>query len=96
VMAAQLDRLAGLIGLDTVELGVIPLGAQLRRAPSHGFWIYDRRRVIVETINTEMWLDDEENIALYERAWDWMAEAAVHGSQARRLIGRARASMEPL
>lgn len=94
VMAAQLDRLAGLIGLDTIELGVIPLGAQLRRAPTHGFWIYDRRRVIVETISTEMWLDDEDTIALYERAWDWMSEAAVHGPQARRLIGRARATLE--
>lgn len=52
--------------------------------------------MIVETINTEMWLDDEESIALYERAWDWMAEAAVHGPQARRLIGRARASMESM
>ncbi|MFJ9526427.1 helix-turn-helix domain-containing protein [Streptomyces sp. SID5594] len=94
VMAAQLDRLAGLIGLDTIELGVIPLGAQLRRAPTHGFWIYDRRRVIVETISTEMWLDDEETIALYERAWEWMSEAAVHGPQARRLIGRARGTLE--
>lgn len=56
--------------------------------------IYDRRRVIVETINTEMWLDDEENVVLYERAWDLMAEAAVQGPQARRLIGRARASLE--
>ncbi|WP_228989683.1 Scr1 family TA system antitoxin-like transcriptional regulator [Streptomyces sp. DH8] len=93
VMAAQLDRLAGLIGLDTVEIGVIPLGVPLRRAPGHGFWIYDRRRVIVETINTEMWLDDEESIVLYERAWDLMAEAAVQGPQARRLIGRARASL---
>ncbi|MFG2627308.1 helix-turn-helix domain-containing protein [Streptomyces sp. NPDC048473] len=94
VMAAQLERLAGLIGLDTVEIGVIPFGAQLRRAPTHGFWIYDRRLVIVETINAEMWLDDEENIALYERAWDWLAEAAVHGPQARRLIARARASLD--
>ncbi|MFD3903823.1 helix-turn-helix transcriptional regulator [Streptomyces sp. CB04723] len=94
VMVAQLERLVGLIGLDTVELSVLPLGAQLRRAPSHGFWIYDRRRVIVETTNTEMWLDDEENILLYERAWDLMAEAAVHGPQARRLIARAQASLE--
>ncbi|MFI9012562.1 helix-turn-helix domain-containing protein [Streptomyces griseus] len=94
VMAAQLDRLAGLIGLDTIELGVIPLGAQLRRAPTHGFWIYDRRRVIVETISTEMWLDDEDTIALYEKAWNWMSEAAVHGPQARRLIGRARATLD--
>lgn len=94
VMAAQLDRLAGLIGLDTIELGIVPFGAQLRRAPGHGFWIYDRRLVIVETINAEMWLDDEENIALYERAYDWMAEASVYGPQARRLIGRARASLD--
>ncbi len=50
--------------------------------------------MIVETINTEMWLDDEESIVLYERAWDLMAEAAVQGPQARRLIGRARASLE--
>ncbi|MBT2488928.1 helix-turn-helix transcriptional regulator [Streptomyces sp. ISL-96] len=94
VMAAQLDRLVSLIGLDTIELGIIPLGAQLRRAPTHGFWIYDQRLVIVETLGTEMWLDDEDTIQLYGRAWDWLAEAAVHGQQARRIIGRARASFD--
>lgn len=94
VLSAQLDRLVSLIGLDTVELGVIPLRAQLRRTPAHGFWIYDQRLVIVETINTEMWLDDEENIQLYARAWDWLAESAVHGHEAHRLINRARASLE--
>ncbi|MGR8010412.1 helix-turn-helix domain-containing protein [Streptomyces hypolithicus] len=94
VHAAQLDRLVSLIGLDTVELGIVPLGAQLRRTPAHGFWIYDQRLVIVETINTEMWLDDEDSIRLYERAWDWLAEAAVYGAQAHRLIGRARASLD--
>ncbi|MFE2530428.1 helix-turn-helix domain-containing protein [Streptomyces sp. NPDC059371] len=93
VMAAQLDRLVSLIGLDTVELGIVPFSAQLRRSPSHGFWIYDRRLVIVETLSTEMWLDDEENLALYERAWEWLAESAVHGASAHRLIGRARAAL---
>ncbi|GAA2945861.1 MULTISPECIES: helix-turn-helix domain-containing protein [Streptomyces] len=93
-MAGQLERLVGLIGLDTVELGIIPFGAQLRRPPTHGFWIYDRRLVIVEALNVELWLDDEETIALYERAWEWTAEAAVYGHQARRLIGRARASLD--
>ncbi|MGW0309956.1 DUF5753 domain-containing protein [Streptomyces flavidovirens] len=94
VMASQLDRLAGLIGLDTIELGVIPFGAQLRRAPTHGFWIYDQRLVIVETVSTEMWLVDEETIQLYGRAWEWLAEAAVQGQHARRLIGRARAALD--
>lgn len=26
-----------------------------------------------QALSTEMWLDDEENLALYERAWDWLA-----------------------
>lgn len=94
VMAEQLDRLSGLIGLDTVELGIIPFGAQLKRSPAHGFWIYDQRLVIVETINAELWLDDEDSLSLYTRAWEWLSEAAVYGPQARRLIGRAKASME--
>ncbi|MEU9089980.1 helix-turn-helix transcriptional regulator [Streptomyces sp. NPDC048428] len=94
VMIGQLERLVGLIGLDTVELGIVPFGTQLRRPPTHGFWIYDRRLVVVETINVELWLDDEDNIALYERAWSWTDEAAVYGQQARRLIGRARASLD--
>ncbi|MFJ7069885.1 helix-turn-helix domain-containing protein [Streptomyces sp. NPDC101115] len=94
VHAAQLDRLMGVIGLDTVKLGVVPLGARLRRAPSHGFWIYDRRLVIVETINTEMWLEDESSVELYERAWEWLTESALYGEQAQRLIGRVRAALD--
>ncbi|MFF0094667.1 helix-turn-helix domain-containing protein [Streptomyces canus] len=95
-MAAQLDRLRSMIGLDTVELGIIPFAAELRRSPSHGFWIYDRRLVIVETLSTEMWLDDDESIALYEKAWDWLAESAVYDEVAYRLIGRATAAVQKL
>ncbi|MFD8995917.1 helix-turn-helix domain-containing protein [Streptomyces abikoensis] len=93
VLAAQLDRLVGLIGLDTIELGIIPFSAPLRRTLPHGFWIYDDRLVIVETINAELWLDDADSIALYVRAWDWLAESAVHGHQAHRLIARSRAAL---
>ncbi|MEU8749731.1 helix-turn-helix transcriptional regulator [Streptomyces chartreusis] len=93
VMAAQLDRLRSMVGMDTVQLGIIPFAAELRRSPSHGFWIYDRRLVIVETLSTEMWLDDEESITLYERAWDWLADSAVYDATAHRLIGRASAAL---
>ncbi|MEO3749159.1 helix-turn-helix transcriptional regulator [Streptomyces sp. B6B3] len=93
VLAAQLDRLAGIIGLDTVDLGIIPLSAPLRLTPAHGFWIYDERLVIVETINAELWLDDTHNIALYQRAWDWLAGSSVHGSQAQQLIARTARSL---
>ncbi|WP_432114002.1 helix-turn-helix domain-containing protein [Streptomyces sp. S1] len=93
VQAAQLDRLMSVIGLANIDLGIIPFGAQLRRAPSHAFWIYDRRLVIVETIGTEMWLADTDSIETYERAWEWLHDSAVIGVQARRLIGRVRAAL---
>ena len=54
VLAAQLDRLSGVIGLDTVELGIVPLGARLKIPPANGFWIYDERLVIVEDWHAEL------------------------------------------
>lgn len=96
VMAEQLDRLFNLVGQRRIEIGIIPFGTQLRRTAPHGFWIYDRRLVIVETISEELWLTGDEDLALYERAWEWLAEAAAYGPPARRLIGRARACLEPL
>jgi hypothetical protein len=94
VMAEQLDRLYNLVGQRRIELGILPFGTQLRRTAPHAFWIYDRRLVIVETISEELWLTGEDDIQLYERAWDWLAESAEYGPPARRLIGRARASLD--
>ncbi|MFF1694937.1 helix-turn-helix domain-containing protein [Streptomyces sp. NPDC058257] len=94
VMAEQLDRLYGVVGMPRVDLGILPFGSQLRRTAPHAFWIYDRRQVIVETITEELWLNAEDDVRLYERAWEWLAESAERGPTARRLIGRARASLE--
>ncbi|MEU1183066.1 helix-turn-helix transcriptional regulator [Streptomyces sp. NPDC005820] len=94
VMAEQLDRLYNLVGRHRVEVGVLPFGTQLRRTAPHAFWIYDRRLVIVETISEELWLTGDEDLQLYERAWDWLAESAEYGAPARRLIGRARACLD--
>jgi len=94
IMAAQLDRLMGLAGLDTIELGIIPLGAPMRRTPAHGFWIYDERLVTVEMINAELWLEDTADVALYVRAWEWLNEVALYGPLATRLISRALAALD--
>ncbi|MFF8971456.1 helix-turn-helix domain-containing protein [Streptomyces sp. NPDC014995] len=93
VMAGQLDRLVGLIGMSTVSLGIVPLGARLKITPKHGFWIFNEDRVIVETVNTEFTLEAADDVALYARVWDHLDEGAAYGPQARRLIGRARASL---
>ena len=94
VMMAQLDRVGSLIGLSHVSVGIIPFRSQLRQSPGHGFAIYDDRLVTVETLNAEMWLDDAVDVALYNKAWLWMADAAVFGRSARRLIALAQASLE--
>ncbi|MEF2529154.1 MULTISPECIES: helix-turn-helix domain-containing protein [Streptomyces] len=95
VMVGQLDRLVGLIGMSTVELGVVPLGAPLPLTPKHGFWIFDEERVIVETINTELCYDSVDDVALYGRVWDGLYTAAVYGPRAHRLIARARRAIAP-
>ncbi|MBB5937921.1 helix-turn-helix domain-containing protein [Streptomyces zagrosensis] len=89
-LAAQLDRLAGLIGLDRVSLGIIPLGAPMALTPKHGFWIFDERLVRVETISTELRLDDPADVALYGRTWDRLNNAAAYGPDAHRVLTRAR------
>ncbi|MGW2543861.1 helix-turn-helix domain-containing protein [Kitasatospora sp. NPDC001574] len=93
VMAAQLDRLSGVIGLDTVTLGIVPFEAQLTLPPANGFWIYDERLVIVEDWHAELWLDQAENVALYARAWETMAGAAVFGPDAHRVLARCRRAL---
>ncbi|MCZ9345865.1 DUF5753 domain-containing protein, partial [Streptomyces sp. TRM76130] len=67
VLAAQLDRLLGAVGLDTVELGVIPLSASLKIPPATASWIYDDRQVIVEDWHAELWIDDEASVDTYRR-----------------------------
>ncbi|WP_329541788.1 helix-turn-helix domain-containing protein [Streptomyces sp. NBC_01358] len=93
VLAAQLDRLAGVIGLDTVRLGIVPFGAQVAVPPGPGFWMYDDRLAIVEDWHAELWLDDEPTLTVYQRVWDALNASAVYGSTAHRLISRARAQI---
>ncbi|MFD5554328.1 helix-turn-helix domain-containing protein [Streptomyces sp. NPDC127068] len=95
VLVAQLDRLAGTIGMDTVELGVIPLGASLRIPAANGFWILDERLVATEDWHAELWLDDAANIALYLRTWKTLQASAVYGADAQNVIHGARRALTP-
>ncbi|WP_215455063.1 helix-turn-helix transcriptional regulator [Streptomyces sp. ATCC 21386] len=93
VLAAQLDRLMGVIGLTTVELGIIPLSAALKIPPATAFWIYDDRQVIVENWHAELWIDDETSVDTYLRTWTTLRESAVYGVDAHRLISAARRAL---
>lgn len=89
VMAGQLDRLAGLIGMDTLSVGIVPLGSSLSVVPSHAFWIFDERLVRIETISAELRITDAVEVATYLEVWRQLERVAVYGPEAHRLIGRA-------
>ncbi|MFJ3929336.1 helix-turn-helix domain-containing protein [Streptomyces sp. NPDC090029] len=93
VLAAQLDRLTGVIGLSTVELGIVPLSAPLKIPPATAFWIYDDRQVIVENWHAELWIDDAASVHTYARTWGTLRESAVYGADAHKLISAARRAL---
>ncbi|NEB94799.1 Scr1 family TA system antitoxin-like transcriptional regulator [Streptomyces bauhiniae] len=93
VLAAQLDRLAGMIGMDTVELGVVPFAAPVKIVPANGFWVLDDRVVVAEDWHAEMWLDDADNITLYSTVWHTLRESAVYGTEAQNVITEARRAL---
>ncbi|AYG82710.1 hypothetical protein DWB77_04896 [Streptomyces hundungensis] len=93
VLAAQLHHLAGVIGLDTVELGIVPFAAPLKIWPGNSFWVYDERLVVVEDWHAELWIDDADSVATYLRVWRTLCASAVHGAEAHRLIARAQSAL---
>ncbi|WP_413753553.1 helix-turn-helix transcriptional regulator [Streptomyces sp. R-74717] len=94
VLAAQLDRLAGVIGMDSVDLGIVPLHAAVKVPPADGFWSFDGRLVITEDWHAELWLDDADTIATYQRVWQALSESAVFGAEAQHAIAQARRSLD--
>lgn len=94
VLVAQMDRLLGLVGMDTVHLGIVPLDSALRLPPANSFCMLDDRLVVLEDWHAELWLDDAETIALYRRVWDTLAESAVFGTEAQQVIARVRRSIK--
>lgn len=94
VLAAQLDRLLGVVGMDTVKLGIVPLDAALSLPPANGFWVLDDRLVVAEDWHAEIWLDDADNVALYRKIWATLRESAVFGAEAQHVISRARRSLQ--
>ncbi|MET9890580.1 helix-turn-helix transcriptional regulator [Streptomyces sp. NPDC006465] len=93
VLAAQLSHLSGIIGLDTVELGIVPFAASLKLPPGSGFWIYDDHHAVTETWHSELWIDDAESVATYLRVWRTLRESAVFGAEAQNLINAAQRAL---
>jgi hypothetical protein len=89
VMAGQLDRIAQLSELPTVEIAVLPVAAHVA-TPWHNFVVHiladDSAYVTTELIHGTQRLSDTEEVGLYRGLWDRLWSASVSGSDAVRQI----------
>jgi transcriptional regulator with XRE-family HTH domain len=89
VMAGQLDRLMAVMSLPRVSIGVIPAGGVRHSLTQGSFWMFDDSRVRIETVSASLTVTQPRDIALYSRVFELLQRSAVHGHEARQLIGRA-------
>ncbi|MGW4088685.1 helix-turn-helix domain-containing protein [Nocardia sp. NPDC004750] len=87
-MIGQLDRLLAVIGMPRVVLGIVPTDAPYRVSMTN-FSIFDKNRVMVETVTAELTVTQPREIAQYGRAFDVLAGQSVTGEAARELIRKA-------
>ncbi len=95
ILGGQLDRLAGVVGMDNVDLGIVPLSTPVKIPPASGFWIHDERLVVVETWHAGLRIDDADSVATYLRTWQALQKSAVYGPDAHRISSRARRTISP-
>jgi len=77
----------------TVKLGVVPAGTLWPFHADNGFWLYDAGAVIIETLTAELRLTHADEVAIYSRVHDALADVAVFGTAARALIAEALSSL---
>jgi transcriptional regulator with XRE-family HTH domain len=92
VLVAQLDRIASLITLENVDIGLIPSDAAVRTHVPHGFGIFEQTEggldalVLVETVHANLIVSAEAHVGLYRQQWSLLRESAVFGVDARSLL----------
>ncbi len=92
-MLDQLDRIAEVMSLPRVSLGLIPAASGLDGHSQTSFWIFDDSLVQVETLTTGLDITRPEEIELYAAAFERMRRTAVFGRSAKAMISRARSEL---
>ena len=87
VMREQLTQLIADAANPRVSLGVVPFAAHWV-CPTHGFTLFDRSSVTVETISAELTVTRPSEIAIYEDTFAALNHVAVQGRSATSLIAQ--------
>ena len=87
--AGQLDRLLAVSTLPNVVVGIVPMMTQRAGpVPSTGFWIFDDRRVALETPTASIDVTQPGERRLYEEMFDTVKTSAIFGAGARKIVTR--------
>lgn len=87
LLAAQLDHVAAMATLETVELSIVPAGEQMYAITRCGFILYENRVdgqpvVAVETPHAALYASDPADVELYRDQLALFRQSAIHGSEA--------------
>ncbi len=90
--AAQLDHVAALATLDTIDLGVIPVDTEMHAITRCSFILYEDRSggqppvVAVETPHASLYASDAADVELYRDQLALFRQSAIHGAEALAFI----------
>lgn len=93
VRAGQLEKLASVAGLASVEVGIVPLRADMVALPLSGFRLLDDETAIVESLAGEQRIDDPDEVVSFVAAFNALREASAIGVDAVALIRRVAAEL---
>lgn len=96
----QLQRIAAVMHLPNVRIGVLPLLGRAQVIYPEGFQVYADRAdgadtlVLVEMVPEEVAISEPESVALYLREFDRLRSVAIFGDEARALLDRVAEAMD--
>jgi len=99
VLAAQLDHLAAMATLPTLNFFVVPDGVQMSAWPAFGFVIYEDHAdgqepwVAVELYHKRIVVSEAEDVKVYRAQYGLLRHSAVSGDEAVALVRETSESL---
>ncbi|MFI7326546.1 Scr1 family TA system antitoxin-like transcriptional regulator [Streptomyces rubiginosohelvolus] len=89
VMVEQIDRILRDIDLPSLTLGIIPAAAPVNMLPAHGFNLH-ADEVHLELVSSSVKVTGQSELGFYREAFRRLSDAALHGDEAKEILGEAR------
>lgn len=93
MMTGQIDKIISTSHENGVRIGILPIGSEWKVNVDHGFWIFDSEFVLVETVTAELRLEQPNELTVYQRVFEMLAERAVYDREAEEILATVRSDI---